>query len=105
MLDPAEQQIALQLQKNMQDPKSLNRIINGICTLNTLPAHVVQLLGSVDPLIVSQVADRRGFKLAEMTPGQLLGMFMSGEMDPKMLEAIKLDFKVKRQLDMLKNLY
>ena len=96
--------MALQLERGLRDPHGLNRIVNGIRILNTLPAEVVQLLGAVDPLIVSEVADKRGFKLANMTPGQLLGMFMSGDMDDKTLEDIRLDFKVQRQLDMLNHM-
>ena len=101
-LDPSEQQVAIQLQKGMGDPNSLNRIVNGIRMLNTLPADVVQLLGAVDPVIVSEAADKRGFQLANMKPGQLLGMFMSGNMSYQTLEDIRLDFKVQRQLNMLK---
>jgi hypothetical protein len=104
VLEPSEQAVALQLERGLKDPHGLNRIVNGIRILNTLPADVVQLLGSVDPLIVSEVADKRGFKLANMTPGQLLGMFMSGTMDDRTLHDIKLDFKVQRQLDLLSHM-
>lgn len=106
MLEPAEQQIALQLHQGLHDDSSagLSRIVHGIGLLNKLPAPVVQLLATVNPTIVSQVADKRGFRLADMTPGQLLGQFMGGNMQRDTLDAIRLDFKVKRQFDILSHM-